>query len=355
MKILRITLTTCLLLSPQALLHAAAPGETEPLNQNTPGTANLPPFNSRELPAKGAEFEEALRTSMERIERDPGAMHAPARQAALEHLRHLAAPVPPEVLTALAVAQSDVDPNVRSLALSAIETLQLKLDVPALLLDGLSSDKAAVRVGAVTGIINLKLTPEQIKSKLVDALMKDDRFARNNVKRLFFAMGEPLRAAFIKEVQDRYSKSADPRVKVALLRALGIDSVSPLIGAVDGSTDYREVPMAEALPILGQALGDSSAEVRWAAMQTLRWMESPLSYVKRKKPVPNIFRDHPEQTAQFVASLKKISDIRSLNALSGGGGGLSRGNARGAGNDYRHSIGQGSLRAISRRARLMQF
>jgi len=91
------------------------------------------------------EFQEALLTSMERLDR--GAAHAAVRLKALEYLSRLTPPLPPEVATALAVAQSDLDQNITQAAQKAAEALHLKLDVPALLLEGLSSDSAAVRVG----------------------------------------------------------------------------------------------------------------------------------------------------------------------------------------------------------------
>jgi HEAT repeat protein len=248
-------------------------------------------FTSRALAATGPEFHEALITSMDRLARDPGATHALSRRDALEHLRHLAAPVPPEVVTALAVAQSDQDISIRLAALRTIHTLQLKLDVPALLLDGLSSDNAAIRVGSVRGIINLKLTPQQIQTKMVDGLMNERRFARIDVKRLITALGDPLRAALPAEVQARYAAATDAGVKASLLRALGRDS-----------GDDKPIPAA--LPLLAQALSDPSAEVRLAAAKTLRWLESPLAWVKTVKAPPNVFRDHPGPTAQIVKALQ---------------------------------------------------
>ena len=259
------------------------------------------------------EFQEALLTSMERLDR--GADHATVRQKALEYLSHLTPPVPPEVATALAVAQSDLDQNINQAAQRAAEALHLKLDVPALLLEGLSSDTAAVRVGSMTGISNLQLPPEQIQAKMVDALMKNDPFARNDVKMLISMMGAPLEAAVLHEIQTRYAKATVDQVRIALLRALGYDSAATRVRGLARRAGSKqksnfagmEKPMAGALPILHQALSDPSAAVRMAAIQSLRWLESPLNWGYRNgQPVPNLFRDQPEQTDQIVKALQAI-------------------------------------------------
>lgn len=259
------------------------------------------------------EFNEALLTAMERLDR--GREHATIRLKALEYLSRLTPPVPPEVATALAVAQSDMDQNVSQAAQRAAETLQLKLDVPALLLEGLSSDSAAVRIGSMTGISNLQLPPKQIQAKMVDALLKNDPLARNDVKMLISMMGEPLEAAVLHEIQMRYAQATADQEKVSLLRALGYDSAATRSRGLARRAGSKkksnfaglEKPMAGAVPILFQALSDSSAAVRMTAIQSLRWLESPLNWGHRNgQPVPNLFRDQPEQTDQIVKALQAI-------------------------------------------------
>lgn len=263
--------------------------------------------------ADNTEFQEALLTSMERLDR--GAEHATDRLKALEYLSHLTPPVPPEVATALAVAQSDQDKNISQAAQRAAEALHLKLDVPALLLEGLSSDTAAVRIGSMTGISNLQLPPEQIQAKIADALMKNDSFARNDVKMLISMMGAPLEAAVIHEIQTRYAQATADQVKIALLRALGYDSAATRVRGLARRAGSKqksnfagiEKPMPGAVPILHQALSDSSAAVRMTALQSLRWLESPLNWGYRNgKPVPNLFRDQPKQTDQIAKALQAI-------------------------------------------------
>jgi hypothetical protein len=288
-----LTFLTVLLLAPLASLHAAPPENSARLDQSA--------------------LHEAVLTSMERLDR--GSEHVTARLKALEYLSHLTPPVPPEVAIALAVALSDQDKTISQAAQRAAEALHLKLDVPALLLEGLSSDNAAVRVGSMTGIASLQLPPEQIQAKMVDALMKNDPFARNDVKLLISMMGEPLEAAVLHEIQTRYDKAKADQEKVALLRALGHDSAASRARGLAKRAGSKkksnfagiEKPMAGAVPILHQALSDSSAAVRMTAIQSLRWLESPLNWGYRNgKPVPNLFRDQPEQTDQIVKALQVI-------------------------------------------------
>jgi HEAT repeat protein len=252
-------------------------------------------FKSRRLAAQGPDFEDALATSMENANLDD-------RVKALDYLRHLATPVPREVLTALAIAQSDKELSTRLAALRTIKTLNLNLDVQALLLDGLSSDSATVRAGAARVLTNLKLPPAQMQAKVVDALMKGDQFARFDVKRINESAGEPLQAAVYAEIQQRYAKATDPQVKIALLKAMSRDCIT------DNShkQPIKDEPRAEALPLLAQALSDSSAEVRLAAMRTLRFLESPLCFNGNKKEKANIFRNNPEPTAKLVKTLQSI-------------------------------------------------
>jgi HEAT repeat protein len=287
----RLIASAVLLVAPLAALRAAPPQESARLDQST--------------------FQEAVLTAMEPLRRDVELKQSIARQKALDYLSHLPSPVPAQVLSALAVAQSDADKDVSQAAMRAIQKLHLKLDVPALLLEGISSETSAVRVGSVRGILNLKLPSEQIQSKLVDALMKENQFVRTDVKKLITALGSPLQAGVIGEIQARYARAKDADTKIALLRALG--SVHVKITRIGNDDENQQVegkaqhekPMTRALLLLADSLNDPSPDIRRAAAQTVRWLESPLYWgYKDGKPVPNVFRDHPVQMAQIVKALQ---------------------------------------------------
>lgn len=251
-----------------------------------PGTTAKGP----RLSATQAEIEEAIFTSM------GGNLPILTRLDALDDLANLSTPVPPDVSLALAVALSNKEIGFRLAALRAARALQLHLDVPALLLDGLSSKHSILRDGAANALINLKLPPEQMLPKVVDALVKGDQFARFDVKKLTSSLGEPFQKAVVQEIQARYAKATDPRVKIGLVQALSRDSLTE-------RRYLKEKPGVETLALLAQALNDSSPEVQLAAMQTLRWLESPVAW---NKNAPNLFRDHPEETAQIVKSMQTI-------------------------------------------------
>jgi hypothetical protein len=243
--------------------------------------------------AVGTEYREAFLTSMDYLPRDPDSRQARARIQALDYLGCLEAPVPAEVSTALAVAQSDRDLGIRLAALRASRRLGLALDVPRLLMAGLCSVDATVRVGSVRGLVNLKAAPEAIQSKVVDGLIADSRFVRFDMKRLVKEMGAPLRSAVLSEIQSRYAEAKSSGVKAALLRALGRDGAD-------------EKPLVEGLGLLTEALGDPAPEVRLAAVRTLRWIESPLAWQERANVGETIFRGKPEETSSITARLKAM-------------------------------------------------
>ena len=243
--------------------------------------------------AVGPEYREAFLTSMDYLPRDPDSRQALARIQALDHLGCLEAPVPAEVSTALAVAQSDRDLGIRLAALRASRKLGLALDVPRLLMAGLCSVDATVRVGSVRGLMNLKAAPEAIQSKVVDGLIADSRFVRFDMKRLVKEMGAPLRSAVLSEIQSRYAEAKSSGVKAALLRALGRDGAD-------------EKPLVEGLGLLTEALGDPAPEVRLAAVRTLRWIESPLAWQERGNVGETIFRGKPEVTSSITTRLKAM-------------------------------------------------
>lgn len=248
------------------------------------------------------EMSDAIRTTMESLKRDPRNKQFKARQKAMRTLRSVNEPASQEVQTALAVAVCDPDLWIRLSALRTIKALNLQLDVPQLLLDGLTSKDPATRRGAMASIINIQLPPEKIQARVADALMQEDRLIRKDIKLLCKdrlekkqVIPSPYSEAVFQEVKNRLTSSRDLQTRIALIRALGRDC------------DW-EKPLPGTLPVLADCLQDPSPEVRLAALRSIRYLESPLVLNRdpRKIPLPNMFLDNPELTASIVQSLDAI-------------------------------------------------
>lgn len=293
------------LASGAVVIGRGEPHPTQPMRLGDLAIVALPSVSRpRDALPSGPAFQEALMTAQERMQRDPFNVQYHSRQDALDYLARLPLPAQAEVSTALAVAECDQDIRIRLAAWRAKTALGLDRDVLPLLLAGLQSKAAVTRRGAVTSLLNLKATPEQVRAAVVDGLLADERFARQDVKRLVNAVGnqlrkpqqpvnagsDPFRSEVVTEIVSRYA-SADAGTKAKLLRALGRDSGS-------------DRPLPGSLDLLAQALDEPAADVRAAALRTIRWLETPLAWMNPAKP--NVFQENPAATGRIAAAAESI-------------------------------------------------